>query len=579
LGIGPFGSDLKVSDYCDVGVPLVFVRNIRSGDFGAAGDKYISPAKAEALRAHRVQPGDLLITKMGTPPGDVCLYPETQPDGVMTADCIRLRINPDFPAAKFFLYAFRTEAVRDQILSRTGGVAQQKITLEKFRSVRVPVAPMGEAARIVAAIEQHLSDIDAGEAGLERALINLKRYRAAVLNAACEGRLVPIEAEIARTDGSAYEPGEVLLQRILTERRARWEEKQLAKMTAKGQVPSDERWKAKYDEPTEADEKTLPQLPQGWVWTLLRNVAQLKGGVTKGQKRVPGEATQAVPYLRVANVQRGYLDLTEVKEIEAAAEDIDNLRLMRGDVLFNEGGDRDKLGRGWIWEEQLPLMIHQNHVFRARLFDGLGEPKFLSWYGNSLGQKYFVDEGKQTTNLASINMTKLGALPVPLPPLAEQRRIVAEVDRILSVADATEQATRAQLARAKRLRQAVLKCAFEGKLVPQVSGEESSDLLVPAASASSPPATTSLKKTNGAVPNMRPRTPKTPEHASDFRPLEDILTAHASPMTPEALFSAAGYAADHVDAFYTELRRLELAGRIEEVRSAARLIRLRKAES
>lgn len=478
LGIGPFGSDLKVSDYCDVGVPLVFVRNIRSGHFGAAGDKYVSPAKAQALRAHRVQPGDLLVTKMGTPPGDVCLYPIGQPDGVMTADCVRLRLHPDLPEPRFFLYAFRTETVREQILSRTGGVVQQKITLEKFRSVRIPIAPIGEAARIVATIEQHISDIDAGVAGLERALLNLKRYRAAVLNAACEGRLVPTEAEIARKEGREYESGEVLLQRILKERRARWEATQLAKMTAKGHAAGDERWKAKYEEPNGANEKTLPKLPLGWIWTYLRNVVQLKGGITKGQKRAPGETLRIVPYLRVANVQRGYLDLSEVKEIEAAVEDIDDLRLVRGDVLFNEGGDRDKLGRGWIWEEQLPLMIHQNYVFRARLFEGLGEPKFISWYGNSLGQKYFVDEGKQTTNLASINITKLGALPVPLPPLAEQRRITAEVDRLLSAADTTEQAVRAQLTRARRLRQAVLKRAFEGKLVPQDPSDEPASVLL-----------------------------------------------------------------------------------------------------
>lgn len=102
---------------------------------------------------------------------------------------------------------------------------------------------------------------------------------------------------------------------------------------------------------------------------------------------------------------------------------------MAGDVLFNEGGDRDKLGRGWIWRGQLPECIHQNHVFRARLRTPDVFPEYLSWYGNSGGQKYFFEQGKQTTNLASINLTKLKRLPVPLPPLMEQKRIVAEVQR------------------------------------------------------------------------------------------------------------------------------------------------------
>ncbi len=90
-----------------------------------------------------------------------------------------------------------------------------------------------------------------------------------------------------------------------------------------------------------------------------------------------------LPYLRVANVQRGYLDLSEMKEIEATEDEIADLQLREGDVLFNEGGDRDKLGRGWVWRGELPECIHQNHVFRARLHAGVADPKFVSWYGNS----------------------------------------------------------------------------------------------------------------------------------------------------------------------------------------------------
>jgi len=167
-----------------------------------------------------------------------------------------------------------------------------------------------------------------------------------------------------------------------------------------------------------------------------------------------------VPYLRVANVQRGYLDLSEVKTINAAASDIDQLRLQPGDILFNEGGDRDKLGRGWIWEGQLTDCIHQNHVFRARLVSPDIVPKLVSWWGNSFGKDYFQREGKQTTNLASINLTKLSAFPLPLPPIAEQHRIVAEVDRLLSIAHEAEAEVEANLKRAQALRQSVLSSCF-----------------------------------------------------------------------------------------------------------------------
>jgi type I restriction enzyme S subunit len=132
--------------------------------------------------------------------------------------------------------------------------------------------------------------------------------------------------------------------------------------------------------------------------------------------------------------------------------------------LFTEGGDRDKLGRGWIWENQITECIHQNHVFRGRLYLKTVSPKFISWWGNSYGQIYFQREGKQTTNLASINLTKLNAFPVPLPPAAEQHRIVAEVERRFSMADKSEAQVDANLLRAERLRQAILKRAFEARL-------------------------------------------------------------------------------------------------------------------
>src|SRR4051794_21359658 len=123
----------------------------------------------------------------------------------------------------------------------------------------------------------------------------------------------------------------------------------------------------------------LPELPRGWAWATLRQIAELKGGITKGQRRANNVLIREVPYLRVANVQRGFLDLAEVKTIEAEEDEIAELRLRAGDVLFNEGGDRDKLGRGWIWRGEIPECIHQNHVFRARLRSPGIQPKLVSW--------------------------------------------------------------------------------------------------------------------------------------------------------------------------------------------------------
>jgi len=189
-------------------------------------------------------------------------------------------------------------------------------------------------------------------------------------------------------------------------------------------------------------------------------LAEVKGGITKDQKRKHSVPARVVPYLRVANVQRGYLDLSEVKEIEATEADIQELALQQGDILFNEGGDRDKLGRGWVWNAELPECIHQNHVFRARLYDPAQSPKLVSWYANTFGQRFFFDQGKHTTNLASISMTKLKGLSVPMPPPAEQQRIVAEVERRLSVIEELEATVATNLKRTDSCRHTILSSCF-----------------------------------------------------------------------------------------------------------------------
>jgi type I restriction enzyme S subunit len=205
-------------------------------------------------------------------------------------------------------------------------------------------------------------------------------------------------------------------------------------------------------------------LPVGWRWTNLRTIAEVKGGITKGQQRKPGTGVRPVPYLRVANVQRGYIDLSEIKTIEATEVEITELRLLPNDILFNEGGDRDKLGRGWVWSGELPECIHQNHVFRARLLAPTIDPRYISWYGNTAGQAYFLEHGRQTTNLASINLTLLGSLPIPLPPADEQRRIVARIDELLTRLDAAVAGLKQLQARLTRYRAAVLKAAVDGTL-------------------------------------------------------------------------------------------------------------------
>jgi len=167
--------------------------------------------------------------------------------------------------------------------------------------------------------------------------------------------------------------------------------------------------------------------PSTWTLVPLEDVADVQTGIAKG-KAMNGEHV-SIPYLRVANVQDGHVDLDVIKEITVRPSDVARYRLQTGDVLFTEGGDFDKLGRGTVWQGQIEPCLHQNHVFSVRVQKEKLLPEILAAQASSEhGRRYFQLSSKQSTNLASINSTQLKKFPVVLPPLPEQRRI-AEILR------------------------------------------------------------------------------------------------------------------------------------------------------
>lgn len=211
LAIGPFGSNLKVSDYRDSGVPLIFVRNIRMHNFDGPNPRFVSAEKAAELQAHTVRPGDVLVTKMGEPPGDTAVYPFDKPSAILTADCIKITPGVDFDAA-FLAFAIAAAPAREQVLSVTKGVAQKKVSLARFKTISLPAPPLDRQQRIVAELEQQLSLIDALRAAVESAQRRSSVLRRAILERAFRGELVPQDP--------ADEPASALLERIRAERAA-----------------------------------------------------------------------------------------------------------------------------------------------------------------------------------------------------------------------------------------------------------------------------------------------------------------------------------------------------------------------
>jgi type I restriction enzyme S subunit len=376
----------------------------------------------------------------------------------------RLR-TPDALVSKFVAHQLHYLWMTGYFLHRCVKHVNQASVSSTALAATVPMTlpPLAEQHRIVAEIEKQFTRLDASVAALKRAQANLKRYRASVLKDACEGRLVPTEAELARSEGRDYEPAGVLLERILAERRARWE--------------SQEKRRGKYKEPAAPDTSALPELPEGWVGGSLEQVSEIQGGIQKQPKRAP--AQNAFPYLRVANVLRGSLELGEVHEIELFPGELDKLRLISGDLLIVEGnGSPSQIGRMAVWKGEIDDCVHQNHIIRARVYPGVEGSFIESFWNSTMGSSLVLNVASSTSGLYTLSVSKVSDIPVPLPPLAEQRRIVAKVERRLSVIQQAEATVEASLARAERLRQSILKQAFSGRLVPQDPDDEPASALL-----------------------------------------------------------------------------------------------------
>ncbi|OXR48098.1 restriction endonuclease subunit S [Pusillimonas sp. T2] len=210
---------------------------------------------------------------------------------------------------------------------------------------------------------------------------------------------------------------------------------------------------------TEFKDSPVGRIPASWSECILQDIAVVQTGVAKNGK-LTGDFIE-VPYLRVANVQDGYLDLTEIKTISIEASRLDRFLLRDEDVLVNEGGDFDKLGRGFIWRNQVSPCVHQNHVFVVRTNKAKLLPLFFNYLsGSEYGKKYYLGCAKQTTNLASLNSTQLKAFPILLPSIQEQKGICD----VLQSFDEKLQQVKAKLESLLILKKALMQDLLTGKV-------------------------------------------------------------------------------------------------------------------
>lgn len=358
------------------------------------------------------------------------------------------------------------------------GSTFQAIRGDQLRAHPVVVPPLLEQHRIVSTIESYFTRLDDAVGSLGRVQRNLKRYRASVLKAAVEGRLVPTEAELARAEGRSYQPSSLLLGRILTERRRRWEEAELAKLTAKGKAPKGDKWKAKYVEPVAPDTSDLPELPEGWCWASV-DALSWDGGYGTSRKCQPNGS--GPPVLRIPNVQNETLTFDNLKFATGDDDLPPDGVLAPGDFLFvRTNGSKNLIGRGALVVSSLSRAYHfASYLIRLRLASSLTTARWfaLAWHV-PLVRDQLLQDAASSAGQHNVSLSAARSYAVPLPPYTEQERILAEVERLLSIGDSAQSMVGPALSRVARLRQSILKWAFEGRLVDQDPTDEPASVLL-----------------------------------------------------------------------------------------------------
>lgn len=353
--------------------------------------------------------------------------------GFGTTELHTLRPGPEFDT-RFLFYLTLSHAFRHQGAGHMYGAGGQKRVPEDFlRNFVAPLPPVPEQRAIAAWLDDRTRRIDDLVAAKQRLIGLLAEQRTTVINHAVTKGLDP----------------------------------------AAPMKPSGIDW--------------LGDVPGHWEVKRLKFISHLQTGLTLGKKHTDEEQGRLVlrPYLRVANVQDGWLDLDHITEVEVLPERIARYELRAGDVLMTEGGDFDKLGRGYVYEGQIDGCLHQNHIFAVRPDARRLDSRFLASMMSCLhGRNYFTKTSQQTTNLASTNATKLGDFPIPLPPMAEQTQIMARVAAMAAKLDALTAATETAIARLTEYRQALISAAVTGKI--NVCGA-AGVALADDASASAPP--------------------------------------------------------------------------------------------
>ena len=353
------------------------------------------------------------------------------------------------------------------------GTTVASIDLERLKRQSVPLPPLNEQRRIVARLEELTARTGAARAALEAIPPLLDRFRQSVLAAAFRGDLTADW----RAQNPDVEPASELLKRIRAERRRRWEEAELERMRAKGKMPGDDRWKARYVEPEGVDAEGLPELPEGWAWATVGELTSepLRTGVSiRGSDAPPG-----TPSLKLSAIRSRQVDYSMVKYVQASPEVATENCVRDGDVFIARGnGSINLVGRCAQAVEPPELTIFPDLMIRVRCVSQMPAALFTILWDSPETRRIIEQKAKTTAGIWKVSQSDLARIPLPVPSYQEAEALVERVEDMLSSAKKESTATETATKMLTTLHQSLLAKAFRGELVPQDPADEPASVLL-----------------------------------------------------------------------------------------------------
>ena len=441
------GQHIKTDNYNEEGRGMPYLTG--PNDFGGYRpmiSKWAPDPKAIANE------NDVLITVKGAGVGKVNVLKEKR--AAISRQLMALRTS-DVLDSNYLFYYLQLNFPYFQKLGE--GSTVPGINRTNIKETPFPLPSIGLQERIVAKIDELFSKLDSGVSELKEAKEWLDFYNRAVLKAAMEGKFTRKNRQTISKAGDDY------LENVLEYRRVEWDDEfqEVFKYSGK-----------EYEEPESADPPEPAEIPEEWTWATVNQISYVVGGLTKNKSKREDYSTE-VPYLRVANVYADELDLNEVKTIKISEREKTTKMLREGDLLVVEGnGSKSQIGRVALWDGSVSPCSHQNHLIKVRVLKEALRKFALYWLLSPMGRNAIVDVASSTSGLHTLSISKVRSIPIPIPPEEEVEKVVQEIERRTTVTNQVLKDVENELNRTGRLRQSILKQAFEGNLVPQEPTEE-----------------------------------------------------------------------------------------------------------